>query len=191
MLSKNSDRFCQHPYFIMTSEPRVMSSAGPNKIGYNTMPLKYTRRAKSNYSVNRRNKKNRRRRLMTANNGVRKQSAANEVGRPHRPITAKGPGMGRFGHKNENTESPNDGNFRPETVPFTNIGPLGETEPADEDDRIKAEINREATGESDKDIEARIGNEETPNEEGKISNLKIIASKFFIFIITFFIKRFI
>lgn len=49
LLRQNADRFCQHPYFIAASEPRVMSATGTNKFGYQTMPLK-GKRARSNYS---------------------------------------------------------------------------------------------------------------------------------------------
>jgi hypothetical protein len=158
LLRKNADRFCQHPYFVMASEPRVMSATGTVNLGYNTIPLK-GRRAQSNYSVNKRGKK-RKKRLMTAGHGGRKRSAVGNMARNNRPITAKAPIIGRRMQKSPQQEDhkPDDG-ARPETVPFTNLGPLGETEPLDENDKIKAEITREVTGESEKDIEARIAND--------------------------------
>ena len=157
MLRKNADRFCQHPYFVMASEPRVMSATGTAKFGYNTMPLK-GRRAQSNYSVNKRGKK-RKTRLMTAGHNGRQRSAVGSLHKNNRPITAKAPVIGRRLHKTQQEDHKKDDGTRPETVPFTNIGPLGETEPADENDKIKQEITREVTGESEKEIEARINNE--------------------------------
>lgn len=161
MLCKNADRYCQHPYFVMASEPRVFSATGPAQFGYSTMPSRGNR-ARSNYSVARRSKK-RKRRLFTAGHEGRKRSAVATVSKTNRPITAKGPVIGR--RTNQTKPSTADQNFRPETVPFTNLGPLGETEPADEDDRIKQEITREVSGESDQEIEARIGNEEAKEDQ--------------------------
>lgn len=157
MLRKNADRFCQHPYFVMASEPRVMSATGTAKFGYSTMPIK-GKRAQSNYSVSKRGKK-RKGRLMTAGHAGRNRSAVGSLPKSNRPITAKAPVIGRRLQKSQQEDRKPDDGTRPETVPFTNLGPLGETEPADEDDKIKQEINREVTGESEKDIEARINNE--------------------------------
>ena len=168
MLSKNSDRYCQHPYFVMTSEPKIMSSTGTTKLGYHTMHLNGQRRAKSNYSAFRKGKKQRKRRLMTAGHGGRKRSAVGQVHRANRPITAKGPGIGRFGQHTKDQVASGDKATRPETVPFTNLGPLGETEPIDEEnEKLQQEINREVTGESEKEIEDRIHNNETPSQNDK------------------------
>jgi hypothetical protein len=76
------------------------------------------------------------RRLFTAGHGSRKRSVVDSMPKNNRPITAKAPGLGRINRNNIKASSPVDGNFRPETVPFTNIGPLGETEPADENNPI-------------------------------------------------------
>jgi hypothetical protein len=51
MIRKNADRFCQHPYFLLTSEPRIMSSTGTTKLGYSSMPFQKGKRARSNYSA--------------------------------------------------------------------------------------------------------------------------------------------
>jgi hypothetical protein len=157
LLRKNADRFCQHPYFVMASEPRVMSATGTVNLGYNSIPLK-NRRAQSNYSVNKRNKR-RKKRLMTAGHAGRKRSAVGSMARNNRPITAKAPIIGRRMQKSPQEDQKPDDGARPDTVPFTNLGPLGETEPLDENDKIKAEITREVTGESEKDIEDRIAND--------------------------------
>jgi hypothetical protein len=157
MLSKNSDRYCQHPYFVMTGEPRVLSATGTTRFGYQTMPFKSNTRARSNYSAHHKGK--RRRRLMTAGHGGRKQSQVHNMPQNNRPITAKAPGLGRFGRKTAGKDD--DNAFRPDTVPFTNLGPLGETEPVDEDDRINQEINRE----SDKEIEDRIADPEPTDQD--------------------------
>ena len=165
MLRKNADRYCQHPYFVMASEPRVMSATGTAKFGYSTMPLKGNHRARSNYSTLRKSKK-RKRRLMTAGHG-RKRSAVGSLPKPNRPITAKGPVIGRRPQTKAGASTGGDDGFRPETVPYTNIGPLGEWEPQDENDKIKQEITREVTGESEREIEARIADEvkEEPEQE--------------------------
>lgn len=144
----------------MSTEPRVMSATGTNKFGYSTMPLK-GRRARSNYSVHRKGKGKKKRRLFTAGHGGRKRSDVDHSMK-NRPITAKAPGLGRTQPTSQQKQSL-DG-FRPETVPFTNLGPLGETEPIDEDDKIKQEITREVTGESEKEIADRIANEEVKEE---------------------------
>lgn len=161
MLCKNADRYCQHPYFVMASEPRVFSATSTAKLGYSTMPSRGNR-ARSNYSVARRSKK-RKRRLFTAGHEGRKRSEVGTLSKTNRPITAKAPIIGR--RTNQTKPSTADQIFRPETVPFTNLGPLGETEPADEDDKIKQEITREVSGESDQEIEARIGNEEVKEDQ--------------------------
>ena len=160
LLRKNADRFCQHPYFVMSSEPRVMSATGMKKFGNCTMPLR-GKRASSNFSAVRRGK-GKKRRLFTAGHGGRKRSAVARFSQTNRPITAKGPGFSKRTAKTRGGSR--DHNLRPETVPFTNIGPLGETEPVDENDKILQEITREVTGESEKEIEARIGNEEVKEE---------------------------
>jgi hypothetical protein len=160
LLRKNADRFCQHPYFVMSTEPRVMSATGMKKFGNCTMPLK-GKRASSNFSAVRRGK-SKKRRLFTAGHGGRKRSAVARFSQTNRPITAKGPGFSKRTSKTRGASR--DHNLRPETVPFTNIGPLGETEPVDENDKILQEITREVTGESEKEIEARIGNEEVKEE---------------------------
>lgn len=79
---------------------------------------------------------NKKKRLFTAGHGNRKRSSVEDVPKNNRPITAKAPGLGRINRNKLKASSPVDGNFRPETVPFTNIGPLGETEPADENNPI-------------------------------------------------------
>ena len=151
------------PYFRASNEPRIMSAAGGRTFGYQTMLIKQ-RRAKSSYAVARRTKK-KKKRVMTAGYGGRKRSAVRKAAQAARPITAKGPNIGRRNKSSNpgNQEEEEDNGFRPETVPFTNIGPLGATEPQDENDKIKQEITREVTGESEKEIEARIG------EEGEVS----------------------
>lgn len=166
MLSKNSDRYCQHPYFVMNGDTGVMSATGTTRFGYQTMPFKGAKRARSNYSAGNRSKK-RRRRIMTAGHGGRKRSVVENSSQHNRPITAKAPGMNRFGRKTASNGNQNqdEGALRPDTVPYTNLGPLGETEPVDEDDKIQQEINREASGESDKEIEARIANAEALDPE--------------------------
>ena len=115
-------------------------------------------------------------RLNTAGHGSRKRSAVSTLHKNNRPITAKIPTIGRRHYRGEGqVEGENKDGLRPETVPFTNIGPLGETEPVDENDRIKQEITREVTGESEKEIEARIGDEEEKEEseeEPKVSRDK-------------------
>lgn len=175
MLRKNADRFCQHPYFVMSSEPRVMSATGTNHFGNSTMPLK-GKRARSNYSLANRGKK-RKKRLFTAGHGGRKRSAVQGFSRTNRPITAKGPGLGSQQRQTKTRATSNNENLRPDTVPFTNIGPLGDTEPADENDKIKQEITREVTGESEKEIEARIGNEEV-KEESESDSKPPLENKF-------------
>ena len=163
MLCKNADRYCQHPYFVMLNEPRIMSSTGTTKLGYSSMPQSRGQRARSNYSGFKKTKK--RKRLFTAGHGGRKRASVGDTEKfNNRPITAKAPGLGRINKHNFKSASPNDNNMRPETVPFTNLGPLGETEPADENNKIKQEITREVTEESDRDIEARIVNDEANNE---------------------------
>lgn len=158
MLSKNSDRYCQHPYFLMSSEPRIMSATGTHKFGYQTMPFHFGQRAKSSYSASRKGKK--RRRIMTAGHGGRKRSAVADGTNKNRPITAKGPNIGRFGRQERPKPTTKENANRPETVPFTNLGPLGETEPMEEDDERKNEINRQIIGESEHDIEARINDDD-------------------------------
>ena len=163
------------PNFITSNEPRIMSAVGGRKFGYATMQIK-SRRAKSSYAVARRGKK-KKRRLMTAGHGGRKRSAVSRAPQNNRPITAKGPYMGRRNQSNRNEETEvkevqEENAKRPDTVAFTNIGPLGATEPQDGDDKIKQEINREVTGESEKEIEARIDIEgeiskESLNEENE------------------------
>lgn len=101
---------------------------------------------------------------MTAGHGSRKRSAVGPQSQSNRPITAKVPVIGRRNYQENNKEEQENDGLRPETVPFTNLGPLGETEPIDENDKIKQEITREVSGESDKEIEARIGNEEAKEE---------------------------
>lgn len=167
MLRKNADRYCQHPYFVMASEPRVMSATGTQKFGYSTMPIKANHRARSNYSQLRKGKK-RKRRLMTAGH-ARKRSDVGSLPKGNRPITAKGPIIGRRPQTKAGPSTGGDDAFRPETVPYTNIGPLGECEPADENDKIKQEITREVTGESEREIEARIADEvkEEPEQESE------------------------
>jgi len=141
------------PHFRASNEPRIMSAVGGRRFGYSTMPLK-ARRAKSSYAVARRNRK--KKRIMTAGHGGRKRSAAKP--QLNRPITAKGPIIGR--RQRSNIPEENEGNdFRQNTVPFSNVGFLGPTEPQDGDEKIQQEINREVTGESEKDIEDRIGEE--------------------------------
>ena len=76
---------------------------------------------------------------MTAGHGGRKRSEVDQLPRLNRPITAKGPGIGRFGRQSHTKETEDNG-FRPETVPFTNIGPLGNTEPVDGDEKLQQEI---------------------------------------------------
>eukprot|EP00344_Euplotes_crassus_P008124 CAMPEP_0197001948 /NCGR_PEP_ID=MMETSP1380-20130617/6527_1 /TAXON_ID=5936 /ORGANISM="Euplotes crassus, Strain CT5" /LENGTH=258 /DNA_ID=CAMNT_0042419825 /DNA_START=453 /DNA_END=1229 /DNA_ORIENTATION=+ len=151
-----------------------MSAVGGRTFGYQTMPIKQ-RRAKSSYAVARRTKK-KKKRVMTAGYGGRKRSAVRKADQAARPITAKGPNIGRRNKSsNPNNQEEEDNGFRPETVPFTNIGPLGATEPQDGDDKIKQEITREVTGESEKEIEARIGEEvevskESENEEKPVED---------------------
>lgn len=99
------------------------------------MPYPRGKRARSNYSGFRKSKANKKR-LFTAGHGSRKRTSVENVPKNNRPITAKAPGLGRINRNNIKASSPVDGNFRPETVPFTNIGPLGETEPADENNPI-------------------------------------------------------
>lgn len=163
MLCKNADRFCQHPYFVMLNEPKIMSSTGTTKLGYSSMPQTRGQRARSNYSGFKKAKK--RKRLFTAGHAARKRASVGDTAKfNNRPITAKAPGLGRISKHNFKSTSPNDNNMRPETVPFTNLGPLGETEPAEENNKIKQEITREVTEESDRDIEARIVNDDANNE---------------------------
>lgn len=165
------------PYFRASNEPRIMSAVGGRTFGYKTMPLKQ-RRAKSSYAVARRTKK-KKKRVMTAGYGGRKRSAVRKGPQAARPITAKGPQIGRRQKTAdpEGKQNEEDNGFRPETVPFSNIGPLGATEPQDGDDRIKQEINREVTGESEKEIEARIGEEEEVSKESD-NEEKLIEDKF-------------
>ena len=164
MLCKNADRYCQHPYFIMLNDPKFMNSTGTTNLGYSSMPQSHGKRAKSNYSGFKKTKK--RKRLFTAGVSGRKRASVGEAAKfDNRPITAKAPGLGRVGKHNFKSVSPNDKNIRPETVPFTNLGPLGETEPADENNKILQEITREVTEESDRDIEARIVNDDATNEQ--------------------------
>lgn len=138
------------------------------KLGYQTMPLKGNKRAKSNHSAFRKGKMIRKRRLMTAGHGGRKRSAVGQPHRANRPITAKGPGIGRFGQQSKPQTAHGDKATRPETVPFTNLGPLGETEPIDEEnEKVQQEINREVTGESEKEIEDRINDNGTQNQDEK------------------------
>lgn len=116
-----------------------MSATSANRFGYTTAPSR-GKRARSNYSVARRSK-NKKKRLFTAGHNHRKQSAVSGS-RPNRPITAKAPGIVRR-NRDPNSEDKGDdrNDFRPGTVAFTNIGPLGETEPVDENNRIRQEIN--------------------------------------------------
>lgn len=151
------------PNFKATHEPRIMSAIPGRKFGYATMPLK-SRRAKSSYAVARKGKK-KRKRLMTAGHGGRKRSAVSRGPQHTRPITAKGPLMGRRNPGSIPEEEKKEDGLRPDTVAFTNIGPLGATEPQDGDNKIKQEITREVTGESEREIEARIGNEGEVSKE--------------------------
>ena len=164
------------PNFKATNEPRIMSAVGGRRFGYATMPIK-ARRAKSSYAVARRGKK-KKRRLMTAGHGGRKRSAVSRGPQNNRPITAKGPLMGRRNQKSEEKEEPQEPVQRPDTVAFTNMGPLGATEPQDGDDRIKQEITREVTGESEREIEARIGNEDEISKESDHEEQEAPKDKF-------------
>ncbi|CAI2370710.1 unnamed protein product [Moneuplotes crassus] len=153
------------PCFRATNEPRIMSAVGGRTFGYQTMPIKQ-RRAKSSYAVARRTKK-KKKRVMTAGYGGRKRSAVRKADQAARPITAKGPNIGRRNKSsNPNNQEEEDNGFRPETVPFTNIGPLGATEPQDGDDKIKQEITREVTGEREEvEVSKESEHEEKPVED--------------------------
>jgi len=146
------------PNFKATNEPRIMTAIPGRMFGYATMPIK-GRRAKSSYAIARKSKK-KRKRLMTAGHGGRKRSAVSRGPQHTRPITAKGPLMGMRNKSDQAEEEEKTKNVvRPDTVACTNMGPLGATEPQDGDEKINQEITREVTGESERDIEARIGNE--------------------------------
>eukprot|EP00343_Euplotes_focardii_P009690 CAMPEP_0205828622 /NCGR_PEP_ID=MMETSP0206-20130828/35705_1 /ASSEMBLY_ACC=CAM_ASM_000279 /TAXON_ID=36767 /ORGANISM="Euplotes focardii, Strain TN1" /LENGTH=232 /DNA_ID=CAMNT_0053130629 /DNA_START=290 /DNA_END=989 /DNA_ORIENTATION=- len=135
-----------------------MTAIPGRMFGYATMPIK-GRRAKSSYAIARKSKK-KRKRLMTAGHGGRKRSAVSRGPQHTRPITAKGPLMGMRNKSDQAEEEEKTKNVvRPDTVACTNMGPLGATEPQDGDEKINQEITREVTGESERDIEARIGNE--------------------------------
>ena len=76
MIRKNADRFCQHPYFLLTSDPKLMNMTGTTNLGYSSVPFQKGKRARSNYSGLRKSKK---RRLFTAGHGSKKRSAVSSL----------------------------------------------------------------------------------------------------------------